>query len=742
MHPALAPAPAPAPTPASVATAAPEAPAAVIPVKRRQPSPPPAKYKKVELTHAATLPRIVWVLDTQGQWWPGKITKYPPEDNIAQVARFGHIDPKDVTVECSESNILPLAQKPASLSTVEPSQKEAFEAAMKEANEAQLHDDDDLPSMDDILSQFTTSTSSSIPTPSSARKGHLDTSKRLSKTDSTYMPDIRFVDYASGHSISIDRRKFFTQYEKGFQTCPLGELALPTIMDNYEDKELEAQVRNLYPVLHSIVAGTHDESGRLRDFLEGGKVRRALAQRVGPGPFNRAEYALISNLLHAEFLPDLATTKKALLSTAQESSLAAGNVPMKREGDITRDFSDQLRLRFVSDVLLPETITRLTMQRRDLGYADAERAVMECAGDDGTDTWWVDDVLAARESFLDGQTTRVFNTMDASARSLLLELMTKSKKGLSLAEQLCSQAREELHACQSHSDEIEKIYSKLCFVSRQIKLQITTIESLLRIGRARLGELSSASNDSGNKATVLFDFLDEASLQRLMTESSERMQRIQSATGRLQELVLFFGDQRTEFKGYLTNAITLDESALSFAREKMHLQEDHTTNMAESLVSLANHYDQVAQVLTADEHLMPEDLHVLESDTAEVLVIISELEESLAIVQATSEEIGVREHLYTTAYQEAVTIFRKVQYLEPELVQLVQLFKTTESLGEDFDATEKLIGEINSLAIWYEEFHNSYGALMVEIVRRHHAHDAQQNIVRDFISRLEDGYIG
>jgi len=63
--------------------------------------------------------------------------------------------------------------------------------------------------------------------------------------------------------------------------------------------------------------------------------------------------------------------------------------------------------------------------------------------------------------------------MDASARSLLLELMATSKKGLSLAEQLCSQAREELDACQSHSDEIEKIYSKLCFVSRQIKVQIS-----------------------------------------------------------------------------------------------------------------------------------------------------------------------------------------------------------------------------------------------------------------------------
>jgi len=67
--------------------------------------------------------------------------------------------------------------------------------------------------------------------------------------------------------------------------------------------------------------------------------------------------------------------------------------------------------------------------------------------------------------------------MDVSARSLLLELMSKSKKGLSFAEQLCSQARQELDACQGHSDEIEKIYSKLCFISRQIKVQVTVLSA-------------------------------------------------------------------------------------------------------------------------------------------------------------------------------------------------------------------------------------------------------------------------
>jgi hypothetical protein len=100
------------------------------------------------------------------------------------------------------------------------------------------------------------------------------------------------------------------------------------------------------------------------------------------------------------------------------------------------------------------------------------------------------------------------------------------------------------------------------------------------------------------KAAVLFDFLDEVSLQQLRQESTERIQRIQMTTQRLQELVIHFGNQRTEFKGYMANTITLDESALSFAREKMVLQEQQTTTMAELLVSLAKHYDQVVHVLT------------------------------------------------------------------------------------------------------------------------------------------------
>lgn len=40
----------------------------------------------------------------------------------------------------------------------------------------------------------------------------------------------------------------------------------------------------------------------------------------------------------------------------------------------------------------------------------------------------------------------------------------------------------------------------------------------------------------------------------------------------------------------------------------------------------------------------------------------------------------------------------------------------------------------------YEEFHNSYGALMVEIVRRHQVHQNQERIVTEFMQKMQASY--
>ncbi|KAG0197224.1 hypothetical protein BGX28_009260 [Mortierella sp. GBA30] len=308
---------------------------------------------------------------------------------------------------------------------------QVFEPAFREANDAQLKDDDDLPSLDDILNQFS-SAPSTYSSAQLASKKEVASRQRSSLTipgelilalaDRFYYPariasfnnksNKYKVEYATGHSLSIERKKFFTRYEKGFQTCQLGVLALP-VCDDFEDPELEAEVRDIYPTIYAIITGVHDKAGRLEAFMKGGKARRSLAQKVGPGDFSRAEYAMISNMLQTEFLPDLITTKKLHIrdSLQQGGTLnrhgsappeSSTDSPMKGEGDLTRQFSDQMRLHFVTDVLLPETVTQLTMRRCNITYEEADRKIMEGARDESTDTWWVDDVLAARESFLDG----------------------------------------------------------------------------------------------------------------------------------------------------------------------------------------------------------------------------------------------------------------------------------------------------------------------------------------------------
>ncbi|KAF9180603.1 hypothetical protein BGZ51_006083 [Haplosporangium sp. Z 767] len=366
-----------------------------------------------------------------------KITKYPPTDNQAKVSRFGNIKPKTIVVECSASNIIPFeheSKESYHQSGAKSSYAQTFISAFRDANEAQIKDDDDLPSLDEALNQ-----SPSAPALASIQHLKLDKDKsyprKFARTESNYMldssltipgelvlacPDRLYypgrimdfnnktnkykIQFAYGSCVSLERKKLFTRYEKGFQTCPLGEMEQPKIHENFSDEELESQVRDVFPGLYTVITGTHDESGRLKAFLKGGKEKRALAQRVGPGQFTRDQYALIHGMLQTEFLPDLSTTKRICANgpPRKKKITQSEPLPMKRERDITRDFSDQMRLHFVTDVLLPETITRLTMRRNNLEYQEAEKLVLQGTRDESTDIWWVDDILAARESFLDG----------------------------------------------------------------------------------------------------------------------------------------------------------------------------------------------------------------------------------------------------------------------------------------------------------------------------------------------------
>ncbi|KAF9391756.1 hypothetical protein CPB97_005607 [Podila verticillata] len=408
-------------------------------------------FDRIQLSYAASLPPIVWVFDTQYQWWPGKIHKYPPQGNSVKVTRFGNVKPKSLQVDvCTERNILPFLHQSKTSHQKRGKAQHAglFEHAYKEATEAQMMDDDGLP--DDIISLMQSSipkpTQTLVPTISSeeaqapgaqivpTRKKDASTpSGKTTPSSSGYFPDkslsipgelvlaraqtekvyypgkVMFfndktnkykVYFATGNELSLERTRFFTRYEEGFLTCQLGALEQPKLDPNYENDELKFLLSTIYPRLYETVAGAQDEGGRLTEFLKGGKARRNLSARVSPGRFNRQEQSYISHMLQAEFLPDLVTTKRLGPKTTRISAPGEHDTPMKKEGDVTEHFDDQMRLHFVTEVLLPETITRLTMDMNKCTYKEADEQVERM---ESNSQFWVDEILAARESFLEGR---------------------------------------------------------------------------------------------------------------------------------------------------------------------------------------------------------------------------------------------------------------------------------------------------------------------------------------------------
>ncbi|KAG0348495.1 hypothetical protein BG004_005015, partial [Podila humilis] len=180
----------------------------------------------------------------------------------------------------------------------------------------------------------------------------------------------------------------------------LADFEKPQLDPDYENQELRMLLISIYPALNSIIAGIEDEGGRLRDFLADGKRRRSLAQRVGPGRFDWQEFTYINSLLQKEYIPEVITTNNTIIGASKAAAMELQDRPMQRDDAVTKHYLPQTRLRFVADVLVPEAITRLTMAMENIGYKEADETIQSA---DCNTEYWVDEVLAARESFLEGR---------------------------------------------------------------------------------------------------------------------------------------------------------------------------------------------------------------------------------------------------------------------------------------------------------------------------------------------------
>ncbi len=203
----------------------------------------------------------------------------------------------------------------------------------------------------------------------------------------------------------------------------------------YEDPKLVKTIQSLEPILSQILRGEDNSSWRFQHFYEGGKKRNLLASKVSPGPFNLSQFGLIAKVLRGMFIPEIAESidKKSKIlplkfanngsrSDAKNSissvddneenpikeetakSNENNNKSMNIDESITVqrqkplfnfDLSSDLKLRFVNDVLLPETILRLIMIEEKIEYEEADLKMLDGYNEER----WVEHLMAERTSF-------------------------------------------------------------------------------------------------------------------------------------------------------------------------------------------------------------------------------------------------------------------------------------------------------------------------------------------------------
>ena len=154
-------------------------------------------------------------------------------------------------------------------------------------------------------------------------------------------------------------------------------------------------VEELALILCRVASGNESVAWRYQHFIEGGKARRRLAASVSHGPFALSEIGFIAKLLRAMFVPEVAASIDEKINSEDLSSTVTSQID---KSSPFHEFSNELKLRFVHDVLVPETIIRLIMDHEEVSYEKAEHMMVHGYEEVG----WVETLLSARESFRTG----------------------------------------------------------------------------------------------------------------------------------------------------------------------------------------------------------------------------------------------------------------------------------------------------------------------------------------------------
>ncbi|KAL1920480.1 uncharacterized protein VTP21DRAFT_857 [Calcarisporiella thermophila] len=374
----------------------------------------------------------------------------------------------------------------------------------------------------------------------------------------------------------------------------------------------------------------------------------------------------------------------------------------------------------------------------------------------------------------------------------LLNLISASKKGLHEGEAFCSKANICVEECRSNYKGVGRSWPKLKWLHDQLSQQLFVIEQAVAIAstqrdnfnayyKFKQDDLANAieavnsileklkkrkvdekflqnriinSSDgkiespNSSRESTLFDFVDEHSVHELRERTVTELKEIHKLSNQndavAQSLILHLDQFRSSMVG---NSMSLEDSGLKFAKEKMLMQMQETNAMAEVLMYLTKHYDKLHEALrnikVNNYHSERIDIANLERGVDELPAIIKELEESLRIIELASEDVRIRRNVYEASLKDAIKLFTQVESFSRDLEEFSAHLKIIQAnFLERQQIVERYIEEMWNLAGWYEEFALSYEHLLLEIQRRHIIRQQHQKMVEDYSKRLQELYLG
>lgn len=116
---------------------------------------------------------------------------------------------------------------------------------------------------------------------------------------------------------------------------------------------------------------------------------------------------------------------------------------------------------------------------------------------------------------------------------------------------------------------------------------------ILQVNQERLGSTDAEQQ----QYHTLFDYISDQEIIELQQQADDEIGEIETISNALENQTKSVNTFITEMIYLRKHALTisLDETTTSYSSEKIQIQEDEISTMADILTSLTNHYDQLGE---------------------------------------------------------------------------------------------------------------------------------------------------